>query len=141
MDITDKSSILIARDTIASTDGFLDVLVNNAGQTGPMSFWMADESAVQNRDAEAFGAGLLAEDQDGWASVFAANAQSIFFVTTAFLGLLAKGAARHGAYTASVINITSMCASSKIAQAHVRGSSPSFSPPIHNKVYFVSLSS
>ncbi|KAL1692670.1 hypothetical protein GGG16DRAFT_111984 [Schizophyllum commune] len=118
LDVTDKSSILAAKDTIASTDGFLDVLVNNAGQTGPMSFWMADESAPQNRNAEAFGAGLFAEDHGGWASVFAVNAESTFFVTTAFLGLLAEGSARHGAYTASVINITSMCASSKIAQAH-----------------------
>ncbi|KAI5823345.1 NAD(P)-binding protein [Schizophyllum commune Tattone D] len=119
MDVTDKTSILAARDTIASADGFLDVLVNNAGQTGPMSFWMADDSEPQNRNAEAFGAGLFAEDQGGWASVFAANACSTFFVTTAFLGLLANGAARHGAYSASVINITSMCASSKIAQAHL----------------------
>ncbi|KAI4518445.1 NAD(P)-binding protein [Schizophyllum commune Loenen D] len=118
LDVTDKPSILAAQDTIASTDGFLDVLVNNAGQTGPMSFWMADESASQNRDAEAFGAGLFAEDQSGWASVFVANAFSTFFVTTAFMGLLAKRATRHGAYSASVINITSMCASSKIAQAH-----------------------
>ncbi|KAL1730214.1 hypothetical protein EV714DRAFT_211506 [Schizophyllum commune] len=118
MDVTDKSSIIVARDTIASTDGFLDVLVNNAGQTGPMSLWMADDSAPQNHDAEAFGAGLFTEDKGGWASVFAANAFSTFFVTTAFLGLLAKGAARHGAYTASVISITSMGASSKIAQAH-----------------------
>ncbi|KAL1678327.1 hypothetical protein EV122DRAFT_212261 [Schizophyllum commune] len=119
MDVTDKTSILAARDTIASADGFIDVLVNNAGQTGPMSFWMADDSAPQNRDAEAFGAGLFAEDQGGWASVFAANACSTFFVTTAFMGLLAQGAARHGAYSVSVINITSMCASSKIAQAHL----------------------
>ncbi|KAL1738257.1 hypothetical protein HDZ31DRAFT_86211 [Schizophyllum fasciatum] len=93
LDVTDKSSILHAKDTIAATDGHLDILVNNAGQPGPCSFWMCDD-------------------------LFAVNAYPAFFVTSAFIGLLAKGATEHGAYSASVINVTSMCATVKIALSH-----------------------
>ncbi|KAI5887550.1 NAD(P)-binding protein [Schizophyllum commune H4-8] len=127
MDVTSKASILAAKDIIAAADGRLDILVNNAGQSGPRSMWMSDASAPQNGDAEAFGMGLLAEEQGpfpsgtpekkgNWADLFAINTLAPFSVTTAFLGLLAKGSERHGAYSASVINVTSMSGTLKLAQ-------------------------
>ncbi|KAL1725991.1 hypothetical protein EV714DRAFT_220257 [Schizophyllum commune] len=118
LDVTDKSSILAAKDTISSTDGYLDVLVNNAGQSGPWSSWMSDDADPKNHSAEAFGAGLFAEPQDEWASHFKLNAYSSLFVTGAFVGLLAKGSERHGAWSASAMTITSMRGSSKLAQDH-----------------------
>ncbi|KAI5833870.1 NAD(P)-binding protein [Schizophyllum commune Tattone D] len=119
MDVTDKAEILAAKETIARTDGYLDTLVNNAGQVGPCSPWMSDASAHQNTgDAEAFGMALFSEGHDDWAHIFAINAYSPFFVTSAFMGLLAEGAERHGAWTANVINLTSMSASIKVAQDH-----------------------
>ncbi|KAL1753738.1 hypothetical protein FB107DRAFT_217146 [Schizophyllum commune] len=118
LDVTSKSSILCAKATIASTDGYLDVLVNNAGQSGPWSSWMSDDADPKNHSAEAFGAALFAEPQDEWATHFKLNAYSSFFVTSAFVGLLAKGSERHGAWSASAMTITSMCGSSKLAQDH-----------------------
>ncbi|KAI5887559.1 NAD(P)-binding protein [Schizophyllum commune H4-8] len=118
LDVTDKSSIIAAKDLIASTDSYLDVLVNNAGHSGPFSTWMSDDDDPRNHAAEAFGVGLFAEPQDEWMAHFKLNAYSSFFMTSAFVGLLEKGSERHGAWTASAITITSMCGSSKLAQSH-----------------------
>ncbi|KAI5887547.1 NAD(P)-binding protein [Schizophyllum commune H4-8] len=118
MDVTDKGEILTAKKHIARTDGYLDILVNNAGQVGPCSHWMSDNDSVGNHDPESFGMGLFQEDQGEWEDIFAINAYSPFFVTSAFMGLLAEGATRHGAWTANVINITSMSASIKVSQGH-----------------------
>ncbi|KAL1673411.1 hypothetical protein EV122DRAFT_222736 [Schizophyllum commune] len=118
MDVTDKASILSAKETVSSNDGYLDILVNNAGQDDPGSVWMSDESDVQNKEPEAFGSGLFNEKQEDWSSIFSIDGYSCFFVTSAFLGLLAKGAERHGAYSANVINMTSVCASIKVAMNH-----------------------
>ncbi|KAI4518442.1 NAD(P)-binding protein [Schizophyllum commune Loenen D] len=109
LDVTSKSSILAAKSAIAATDGYLDVLINNAGH---------DDADPKNHSAEAFGTALFAEPQDEWASHFKLNGYSSFFVTGAFVGLLAKGSERHGAWTASAMTITSMCGSSKLAQDH-----------------------
>ncbi|KAL1735485.1 hypothetical protein EV714DRAFT_243544 [Schizophyllum commune] len=118
MDVTDKASILSAKETVSSNDGFLDILVNNAGQDDPGSAWMSDESDVKNKEPEAFGLGLFDEKQEDWSKIFGINGYSCFFVTSAFLGLLAKGAERHGAYSANVVNVTSVCASIKVAMNH-----------------------
>ncbi|KAI5827751.1 NAD(P)-binding protein [Schizophyllum commune Tattone D] len=118
LDVTSKPSILAAKSAIAATDGYLDVLINNAGQSGPWSSWMSDDADPKNHSAEAFGMALFAEPQDEWASHFKLNAYSSVFVTSAFVGLLAKGSERHGAWTASAMTITSMCGSSKLAQDH-----------------------
>ncbi|KAI4521358.1 NAD(P)-binding protein, partial [Schizophyllum commune Loenen D] len=125
------------RGELAAADGRLDILVNNAGQSGPRSTWMSDASAAQNEDAsapqrgdaEALGVGLFAEEQGlsltgkpetkgNWAGPFATNTFALFFVTTASIGLLAKGSDRHGTYSASVINVTSMSGSLKLAWSY-----------------------
>ncbi|KAL1699035.1 hypothetical protein EV121DRAFT_296577 [Schizophyllum commune] len=118
MDVTDKAEILAAKETIARSDGYLDILFNNAGQVGPRSLWMNDSTFARNHDPEAFGMGLFEEAHDDWAQLFAIKAYPPFFVTSAFMGLLAKGAERHGAWTANVINVTSVAGSCKVAQDH-----------------------
>ncbi|TRM63998.1 hypothetical protein BD626DRAFT_547754 [Schizophyllum amplum] len=118
MDATNKDSILNAKKQIADKEGKLHVLVNNAGQVGPTSGFMSQPDAPENKDPEAFGMGLFKEDQQGWSDVFAINNHSLFFVSSAFVGLLAKGAADFGAYSSSVINITSISGQIKVAQDH-----------------------
>ncbi|KAL1745101.1 hypothetical protein HDZ31DRAFT_37139 [Schizophyllum fasciatum] len=118
MDATNKDSILSAKKEIAEKEGKLHVLVNNAGQVGPCSNFMSNPDAPENKDAEAFGMTLFKEDQQGWSDVFAINNHSIFFVSSAFVGLLAKGAADYGAYSSSIINITSISGTIKVAQDH-----------------------
>ncbi|PBK97818.1 NAD(P)-binding protein [Armillaria gallica] len=118
MDVTVKASILEAKKVIEQKEGKLHILVNNAGQAGPMSLWFNDLTSPQHKDAETLGQALFTESKEGWADVFAINVYSIYFVTMAFLGLLDKGTKDQAGYTSSVINITSISAITKLAQQH-----------------------
>ncbi len=143
MDVTDRPSIAAARDTIASKEGKLHILVNkyvpgaslhgspsdgllSAGQVGPVSPWFEDPNAPQRQSPETIGRALFeGESFEGWSQLYNVNTFSIFFVTTALLGLLAKGSEDVPGYTSSVVNITSVSGSIKLSQNHVgRRSSP-----------------
>ncbi|KAI0833530.1 short-chain dehydrogenase [Trametes gibbosa] len=119
MDVTDRASIAAARDVFASQESKLHVLVNNAGQTGPLSRWLENPNAPERKDAESMGRALFeGESFESWTDLFKVNSFSIFFVTTAFLGLLSKGSEENPAYTSCVINITSVSGLMKLAQNH-----------------------
>ncbi|KAF8335381.1 uncharacterized protein EI90DRAFT_3048122 [Cantharellus anzutake] len=120
LDVTSKESILNAVEVIRSeNDGRLDVLINNAGQVGPKTLWFGDPSAPQRKDAETLGRALFDHESfEDWQQLFSINLASIYFVTTAFLGLLDKGSKVGGDWSASVVNITSISGSYKMAQNH-----------------------
>lgn len=88
---------------------------------GPRTGWLNDPQAPEHKDPETFGNALFNDDgPDGWADLYKINTFSIYYVTSAFLGLLAKGSADIEGYTSSVINITSISGLVKLAQNHVR---------------------
>jgi len=119
MDVTDKESILKVKAYIEEKEGKLHVLVNNAGQLGPTSPFLNDKEAPENKTAESLGTALFnCQSFESWSSHFSVNLASIFFVTTAFLGLLAKGSEDIPGYWSSVINITSISGIIKLAQNH-----------------------
>ena len=119
LDVTDKQSIKNAVKVISDNEGKLDILVNNAGSSGPHSNFLHDDSAPENKDPEAYGNGLFNEEFNDWTGVFGLDVASIFFVTSAFLGLLNKGSKARGAWSASVINISSLSGQLRIPQNHV----------------------
>jgi NAD(P)-dependent dehydrogenase (short-subunit alcohol dehydrogenase family) len=82
IDVTDDASVAAAAEDIRGHEGHVDVLINNAGITGPRT--PADE--------------LTGDDAT---SVFQTNVIGIVRVTTAFLPLLRKSAA------AAIINVSS----------------------------------
>ncbi|KAJ8519006.1 hypothetical protein ONZ45_g3993 [Pleurotus djamor] len=121
MDATNKESILAARDAIESKEGRLHILVNNAGQVGPTSPFFNDLSAPEHKDAETLGRALFENESfEQWSSLYNINTFSIFFVTTAFVGLLTKGSQEKESegFTSSVINTTSISGIIKVAQNH-----------------------
>ncbi|KAI8978852.1 short-chain dehydrogenase [Trametes punicea] len=119
MDVTDRASIAAARDFIASKESKLHILVNCAGQTGPVSPWLEDPNSPQRKNAETLGRCLFeGESFESWAGLYSINTFSVFFVTTAFLGLLATGSNDNPEYTSSVINITSVSGLMKLCQNH-----------------------
>jgi NAD(P)-dependent dehydrogenase (short-subunit alcohol dehydrogenase family) len=77
-------------------------------------------SDPEHQDAETLGTALFTNESfEAWSSVYQINTFSIFFVTTALLGLLVEGSKERGNYTSSVINITSISGVIKLAQDHV----------------------
>ena len=82
-----------------------------------MSKILGQKDAPEHADPETLGMALFNEQTSGqWAKLYEVNVFSIYFVTTAFLGLLAKGSMH---YSPVVINVTSISGSVKIAQDHV----------------------
>ncbi|KAA1469780.1 short-chain dehydrogenase [Dentipellis sp. KUC8613] len=121
LDVTQRDSITAAKKVIEEKEGKLHILVNNAGAAGHKTPFLNDPQAPENKDPETFGNALFNDvGFDGWASLYAINTFSVYYVTSAFLGLLAKGSADvGGAFTSSVVNITSISGSLKLAQNHL----------------------
>lgn len=70
----------------------MDVLINNAGITGPENgypLYKVEDSIESLRD-------LMLKDWEGWGSTFAINTQSVIGVSAAFLPLLEKANTRRG---------------------------------------------
>jgi len=119
LDVTDKGSIKNAVQIIQKNEGKLDLLFNNAGQSGPKSPFFTDESAPENKDPHTLGTAMFdAEDFQEWNDLYTINTSSIFFVTTAFLGLLHKASEERGAWSAGIINTSSISGQMKRSQNH-----------------------
>ncbi|KAL9034676.1 MAG: hypothetical protein Q9214_006939 [Letrouitia sp. 1 TL-2023] len=101
MNVTSKESIKGVVDHITKTEGYLNLLVNNAG------VWTTKPSIDPEAGPEAFGEAMFNESIDAWQKAFLTNATSLYFVTAAFLPLLAKSISSHTGKMGSVINNTS----------------------------------
>ena len=94
--------------------------IASAGQVGPTSPFLGDPQSLERADPETLGTSLFNNESfAGWADLYTINASSIFFVTTAFMGLLSKGSTDIENYWSTVINITSISGLIKLAQEHV----------------------
>ncbi|GAB1521865.1 hypothetical protein RhiTH_004964 [Rhizoctonia solani] len=90
-----------------------------AGRSGPKSPFFLDESAPENKDPHTLGSSMFdAEEFEEWSQLYTINASSIFFVTTAFLGLLHKASEERGAWSAGIINTSSISGQMKRSQNH-----------------------
>ncbi|KAI0263960.1 short-chain dehydrogenase [Gloeopeniophorella convolvens] len=119
LDVSSRDSILAAKKQIEEKEGKLHILVNNAGVVGPVTPFLNDPQAPENKDAETLGNALFNDDgPEAWSALYTINTFSIYYTTTAFLGLLAKGSQDVAGHTSSVVNITSISGILKIAQRH-----------------------
>jgi len=108
MDVVDETSIKNGVKVIAEKEGRLDILVNNAGIVTPL-----DAPDFLQKKHEYFAEDKIPyelESFEGWHSIYKLNTFAPFFVTTAFLDLLEKGARSREGGTSCVINISSVAA-------------------------------
>jgi len=90
-DVTDSASVKRVVEKVEKEVGWVDVLINNAGVTGPDHREVyAAKSIADVQDA------LLKDDADHWASAWAINSTAPLLVAAAFLGLLEKANERKG---------------------------------------------
>ncbi|KAG2155850.1 uncharacterized protein EDB93DRAFT_1247495 [Suillus bovinus] len=129
MDVTKKDSIKAGVTRLSQAEGRLHILVNNAGQSGPLSSELNQPSPTAQKEAGPLSEYLFNNESfEEWSSLYAINTFSIYFVTVAFLDLLDKGSKNNDreGFSSSVINITSMSGtrqfcynSSKAAGSHL----------------------
>ncbi|OAX33066.1 NAD(P)-binding protein [Rhizopogon vinicolor AM-OR11-026] len=119
MDVTKKDGINAGVTAISQAEGKLHILVNNAGQCGPLSPELNNPSPTAQKEAGPLGEYLFNNESfEEWSSLYAINTFSIYFTTVAFLDLLDKGSKDNEGFSSSVINITSISGLMKVAQRH-----------------------
>ncbi|CCO34559.1 short-chain dehydrogenase [Rhizoctonia solani AG-1 IB] len=101
LDVTDKASIKNAVKTISENDGKLDLLVNNAAITGPVSMFFNDDSAPENKSPETLGNALFENEKIEGKS---------------FLSIGWASSEARGPWSAGVINISSMSGQLRISE-------------------------
>ncbi|KAI1129781.1 hypothetical protein F5Y10DRAFT_145452 [Nemania abortiva] len=103
MDVTNKGSIKDAVGKVEAKEGYLNVLVNNAG------VWKGRPAATPADGPEALGAAMFAEEtEENWQQSFLTNTTSPYLVTAAFLPLLANAASSPAQQAGTVINNASL---------------------------------
>ena len=113
MDVTSKDSIVQFAKTISEKEKFVNLLVNNAGQS---SVNYGEGWTPQGDPKEVSERMLSYQDFKDWTSIYEVNVASIYFVSIAFLPLLC--AARDHGYTeaGNIINISSISGLTKESQ-------------------------
>lgn len=77
-------------------------------------------SAPQHKDPGTLGRALFDNESfEEWGGLYAINTFSMFFTSTAFLGLLSKGSDDLKTTQSVIVNITSVSANVGLAQNHV----------------------
>ncbi|KAF3220156.1 hypothetical protein TWF192_000784 [Orbilia oligospora] len=113
-DVTSKSSIEDIVKQIHEREGYINVLFNNAGVAGPKVDKVVPGSGEETKENLYTG-----QDFEDWNTVFETNVASVFFVTSAFLGLLTEGGKRTKGYSSTVINISSVSGLTKNGQSQL----------------------
>lgn len=89
-DVTDLESVSSAVKVVESNEGYIDVLINNAGINGPRHASVYQLETI--KDVQSF----LLTDYNDWEMVHAVNTCAVGGVAVAFLHLLEAGNGRRG---------------------------------------------
>jgi len=114
-DVTSKESIQNLVKQVQEKEGYLNVLINNAGISGPKHDIHEDKSNAEHVSK------CLWEDQDfkEWSELYTTNVSSTYFTSAAFLPLLQEGTKRSKGYSSSILNISSISGLIKESQNHL----------------------
>ncbi|KAI4241015.1 MAG: hypothetical protein LQ352_007514 [Teloschistes flavicans] len=114
-DVTSKAELEKLVQELSAKEKHLNLLVANAGISGPKGIPSASDAAQLSADL------WTAESPPEWADVFNTNVTAVYFTTLAFLPLLQASQKHHPAHAArspSVIVISSMSGLMRHSQGH-----------------------
>jgi NAD(P)-dependent dehydrogenase (short-subunit alcohol dehydrogenase family) len=89
-DVTNPFTVNTAVAQIEKEIGYIDVLINNAGVSGPDHTGLYAAKSIEEVQE------IMLSDWPGWTSTFAINTSAVVGVSASFLGLLDKGNQRRG---------------------------------------------
>jgi len=108
-DVSDKQDCLrLASELAEKEPQGIQLLVNNAGIARDDSTKFSSNGEPDSKDANAVSKHFLNSEPESWADTFKTNVTGYFYMSMAFLPLLAKGGSRTEGYTSQVINVSSM---------------------------------
>ncbi|KAK5652659.1 hypothetical protein OQA88_10253 [Cercophora sp. LCS_1] len=110
-DVTSKPALESLWNDFSTKEGWLDLLICNAGISGPKAFPSSSDASELRLHL------WQREDPDEWAKVLHTNVTSVYFATVAFLPML-QAASRRQHMAGNVIVISSMSGIMKNAQGH-----------------------
>jgi len=113
-DVTSKEQIAHLYDEVARREKCLCILVNNAGESSHT--FQQEAKTPEELKKHLFEADTATVED--WERVFRINAAQPYFMTTAFLPLLAHSTHEHEGFSGTVINIASMSGMVKDPQHH-----------------------
>ena len=97
-DITDASSIAEVAKRVERDVGYVDVLINNAGVSGPDNKDLYEANSIEDVQKS------MLRNLSEWEPTFAINTTSVIGVSAAFLKLLDAGNSRRGFETGKMSN-------------------------------------
>lgn len=108
-DISSKDDVKRLADEVASKESKgIHLLVNNAGIARDDNTRFSTAGKPDFSSADAISEHLMQSEPEQWAETFQTNLTAQFFMTAAFLPLLAKGRDVTPGYTSSVVNVASI---------------------------------
>ncbi|KAI5263809.1 NAD(P)-binding protein [Aureobasidium subglaciale] len=111
-DVTKKSEIEKLVKEIESKEGYLDILINNAGID-------AGKLTPDGKSAEEMKTNLFDNDSfEDWSDLYTTNVIAPFFLSIAFLPLIQKATERTHGWSGTIINISSISGLVRISQGH-----------------------
>ncbi|KAL8842740.1 MAG: hypothetical protein Q9170_000396 [Blastenia crenularia] len=108
-DISKKEDVVRLADVVASKESNgIHLLVNNAGIARDDNTRFSKNGKPDSKSAQSISEHLMSSEPEHWQETFQTNITAQYFVTAAFLPLLAKGRDVTPGYSTSVVNVASI---------------------------------
>lgn len=113
-DITSKDSISNIIKELSSQEKQLDILINNAGISGPTR----SVEKGEEEGAESLAEELWKDSFEDWTNVYNTNVTGYYFLSVKALPLLAQSTMNNPGWSAGVVNISSISGITNTTQHH-----------------------
>ncbi|KAF2085613.1 NAD(P)-binding protein [Saccharata proteae CBS 121410] len=113
-DVSDKSEVQrLVKEISSKEPSGIQLLVNNAGIARDDNTKYSTNGQPDMTSAQAISDHFMKSTPESWAETFHTNVTAGYFMSMAFLPLLAKGGSRTPGYSSSVVNVSSISGAMK----------------------------